>query len=58
MSESEKLDARKTALQMSRGLNPDQQDVQWGAPLNNKKAPPIEKVLSDADKIYDWIIKS
>lgn len=59
MTDESKTHLREVSLKMSRDLNPNvpfQSNMTYG--LTNSSVPPtIEKVLGDADKIYNWLIK-
>lgn len=60
MTEETEKHLREVSLKMSRDLNPNTSNPSQGYSFGgqyNTIPPTIDKVLSDADKIFDWLTK-
>lgn len=58
LTQSEKLQARLSALRSSQELNPNQRSSENMGTMVYQPitvAPSVDKVLQDADKIFNWL---
>jgi len=56
--DKEKIQARETSLRLAIQLNSSRGVYNQGlAQQSHVEAPSISKILGDADKIYEWLIK-
>lgn len=57
MSEQENFELKKTALNASMQLREPPTENEWGNSINSIPPKSAEKLITDAQTIYDWLIK-